>query len=250
MTAPLVVCSWNVHECVGGDGRRDPPRVARVLDEISADVFALQEVHSDRHSGGDLDQAQFLAQSLRFGAVSGVTLERRGGEYGNLLLTRLPVLSVRRHDLSAPGREPRGALEVLLDAPGGRLRVAATHLGLRAGERSFQAGALLGRLGHPAPGETTIVLGDWNEWLPWRAALRLPRRRFGVSPAPRTFPARRPLLALDRMWVDPRARLASLSAHRSATAARASDHLPLVARIVPQPDRVDASGDRATPASP
>jgi endonuclease/exonuclease/phosphatase family metal-dependent hydrolase len=231
LTASLIACSWNVHECVGGDGRRDPARVAAVLEEVSADIFALQEVHSDSRGESELDQARFLADSVYCEAVAGPTLERRGGHYGNLLLTRLPILSVRRHDLSVAGREPRAALEGLLQGPGGLVRAVVTHLGLRARERTTQARRLLERLGAAAPDETLVVLGDWNEWLPWRGALRLPRLRFGQFPAPRTFPAWRPVLALDRVWVEPRGRLAHLSAHRSDLALRASDHLPLVARL-------------------
>jgi endonuclease/exonuclease/phosphatase family metal-dependent hydrolase len=226
-----VVCTWNIHECVGRDRRRDPARVAAMLREISADVFALQEVHSDERRGGLLDQARFLAEALGLEAVAGPTLERRGGRYGNLVLSRLPVRDVRRHDLSFPGREPRGALEVDLEIPDGRLRVVATHLGLRAAERAMQARTLLAQLRGEEPDRTLILLGDWNEWLPWRAALRLARRRFGSFPAPRTFPAWRPMLALDRIWVAPRERLETIATHRSPLAVRASDHLPLVARV-------------------
>jgi endonuclease/exonuclease/phosphatase family metal-dependent hydrolase len=231
VTDTVTVCTWNVHECVGGDGRRDPQRVGSVLEEISADVFGLQEVHSDAGGGGAGDQARFLADAGGLEAVAGPTLRRRGGEYGNLLLTRLPVQSVRRHDLSVPGREPRGAIEVLLGRPGARLRVVVTHLGLRAGERATQARRLLDALGASADDETRVVLGDWNEWLPWRTALRLPRLRFGASPAARTFPARHPVLALDRVWVEPSSRLHRLVVHRSDLATRASDHLPLVAHL-------------------
>jgi endonuclease/exonuclease/phosphatase family metal-dependent hydrolase len=232
-----LVCTWNVHECVGADGRRDPARVAAALREISADVFALQEVHSDERRGGHLDQARFLAGALGLEPVPGHTLERRGGRYGNLLLTRFPVRDVRRRDLSVPGREPRGALEVDLEVPHGRLRVVATHLGLRAAERAIQACALLARLPDREPDGTLVLLGDWNEWLPWRAALRLARRRFGSLPAPRTFPAWRPVLALDRIWVAPRDRLETVATHRSLLAVRASDHIPVVARVLVQARR-------------
>jgi endonuclease/exonuclease/phosphatase family metal-dependent hydrolase len=229
----LVVCSWNIHECVGRDGRRDPRRVATVLEEIGADVVALQEVHSDERQGGDEDQARFLARSLSLEAVSGPTLERRGGRYGNVVLTRLPVRGVRRRELSVPSREPRGALEVTVEAVGERLRVVATHLGLRAAERRTQARRLLAWLGEREPGETLLLLGDLNEWRPWGAGLRLIRARFGSSAAPRTFPAWRPLLALDRVHADPRDRLESVRAHHSPAAVEASDHLPLVARLAP-----------------
>jgi endonuclease/exonuclease/phosphatase family metal-dependent hydrolase len=233
----LVVCTWNVHECVGRDGRRDPARVASVLGEISADVFALQEVHSDERRGGALDQGRFLAETLGLEPVPGSTLERRGGRYGNLLLTRFPVRHIHRHDLSVPGREPRGALEVDLEVPHGRLRVVATHLGLRAAERAIQARELLARLSDQEPVGTLVLLGDWNEWLPWRAALRLARRRFGSFPAPRTFPASRPVFALDRVWVAPRERLETVATHRSLLAVRASDHIPVVARVLVQARR-------------
>jgi endonuclease/exonuclease/phosphatase family metal-dependent hydrolase len=230
MTA-IVVCSWNVHECVGRDGRRDPARVAAVLDQVGADVAALQEVHSDERGGGLLDQARFLGVSLGMEAVPGFTLERRGGRYGNLLLTRLPVRAARRHDLSVAGREPRGALDVDVDVGGSRLRVVATHLGRRAAERAAQAQHLLERVEAPGPGEGLVVAGDWNEWLPWRTALRRPNRRFGTLATPPTFPAWLPLLALDRGWVAPRGALASVGSHRTRLAAEASDHLPLVLRL-------------------
>jgi endonuclease/exonuclease/phosphatase family metal-dependent hydrolase len=228
-----LVCSWNVHECVGRDGRRDPARVAAVLEEIAAEVMGLQEVHSDEGRGGEHDQVRFLAGSLSIEAVSGPTLERRGGRYGNVLLTRLPVSDVRRHDLSVRGREPRGALEVTLDSGGGPLRVVSTHLGLRAAERAAQARRLLHLLGRRRSDETLVLLGDLNEWQPWGTALRLVGRRFGRAASPRTFPAWRPLLALDRVWVDPRRRLQRIWTHRTPRAGQASDHLPLVARVGP-----------------
>jgi endonuclease/exonuclease/phosphatase family metal-dependent hydrolase len=77
----------------------------------------------------------------------------------------------------------------------------------------------------------TILLGDFNEWLLWGRPLRWVNRRFGSLPAPPTFPSRRPLMALDRIWVDPADRLISLHHHRHPSAAIASDHLPLVAQV-------------------
>jgi endonuclease/exonuclease/phosphatase family metal-dependent hydrolase len=226
-----VVCSWNVHECVGRDGRRDAARVAAVLVDIGADIVALQEVLSDTRRGGEGDQAAFLSTALSLQAIPGPTLERGGGRYGNLVLTRLPVRGVHRHDLSVPGREPRGALEVFLDAPGGGLRLVATHLGLNAAERRRQVQHLLDRLGPTLDGQALVLLGDFNEWRPWSGVVRLLKRRFGEIPAPRTFPSRRPFLALDRAWVTPRDRLAAITTEGGDRAARASDHLPLVLRL-------------------
>ena len=37
------VATYNVHSCIGGDGRHDPERVATVIAELNADIVALQE---------------------------------------------------------------------------------------------------------------------------------------------------------------------------------------------------------------
>jgi len=242
------ICSWNVHECVGTDGRRDAARVAGVLREIDADVVVLQEVHADAERGGEFDQATYLAESTALHGVAGPTLERRGGRYGNLLLTRLRVEHVKRHDISVPGREPRGAIDAVLEAAAGPLRVVATHLGLGRFERSWQAQRLLETVGDPKESSRTlVVVGDWNEWVPWGRALRLARLRFGPHPAPATFPSWRPVLALDRVFVSPRGALVDVRIHRGPEARRASDHLPLVATLAPATTARPAGRDHPGP---
>ena len=76
-----------------------------------------------------------------------------------------------------------------------------------------------------------ILLGDLNEWFLWGRPLRRLHRIFGDTPAPTTFPARWPLFALDRLWVQPLSVMDSVQTHRSVTAKTASDHLPLLAQI-------------------
>ncbi|HSM22272.1 MAG TPA: endonuclease/exonuclease/phosphatase family protein, partial [Rubrivivax sp.] len=116
-----------------------------------------------------------------------------------------------------------------LQAGCGQLRVIATHLGLRPAERRHQIETLLAGLGDDTV--PTVLMGDLNEWFLWGRPLRRLHRHFGATPAPSTFPARWPVLALDRIWVEPRARLLQLRRHRTALARQASDHLPLVAQI-------------------
>lgn len=158
-------------------------------------------------------------------------MNRASGHYGNVLLTSLPVLSVERLDLSVSGREPRGALNVELDNHGKKLEVMATHLGLRPAERRAQIHALLQRLQASSGEHTRALLGDLNEWFVWGRPLRWLHRYFTATPTPSTFPARWPLLALDRIWVRPREKLVRLSVPRSSLMRRASDHLPLVADL-------------------
>lgn len=227
----LTLATWNIHRCIGADGRYDPDRTRRVLRSLDADVVALQEVEVFHR---DPELLPFLCADSDWRAIHGVTLDRPSGLYGNAVLTRLPVRNERRLDLSVRGREPRGALDLDLDVPGGVLRLLATHLGLRPGERRRQAGALVAALEDDAHGirpSRTVLMGDFNEWLLWGRPLRRLRKVFPPVPAPRTFPARRPLFALDRIWLSTGRSGLDLAVAAAAEARQASDHLPLVARL-------------------
>src|ERR671922_2353833 len=111
------VLSYNIHECLGTDRRRDPSRIARILKESGAEVIGLQEVHSDLSGEGEeeLHQMDYLAKSTGFQAVAGNALQRRNGDYGNVLLTNRRIVNIRKLDLSIQGREPRGAIDADLD---------------------------------------------------------------------------------------------------------------------------------------
>lgn len=230
-TPDIVVATWNVHRCIGRDGRHDPERIAGVIAGLGADVVALQEVDSEVTRPGFVDQLDDLARRTGYAAVAGPSIRRRYGRYGTAILTRLSVRDVHRHDLSVPGREPRGALEVTLDRG---LRVIATHLGLARGERRRQVARLADlavRASTGSPADTRVLAGDVNMWWPLDRSLRRLERAGGESRRVATFPARFPLLPLDRIWVAGRRRLASVDAVRDGTTAVASDHLPLVARL-------------------
>ena len=222
------MATYHIHRCIGRDGTERPERVADVLREIGADVVALQEV---AHRPGTPDNVlAYLADSINAEAIEGTTLRDERGNYGNALLTRVTPESVRRWDISVPRREPRGALDVVLAVNDSAARVVTTHLGLRAGERRYQIRRILSLL-EAGSADITMVMGDFNEWYLWGRPLRWLNRTFEPMPSPATFPSHRPFLALDRMWVRPRHRLISLTAHRSAQARNASDHLPLVAEL-------------------
>jgi len=220
----LVVASYNVRGCVGLDGRWSPSRVAAVIDELGADLVAIQELHERGSSG---DELRALAQGGRYELVRGPTHSQHGGSFGNALLTRLPIEELRTIDLSQPGREPRGAIDVEVQWGATRVRLVATHLGLEPRERSAQCRLLLERLTAQHDADVSLLLGDFNEWwVPSRLLAKL-HRHFGRARAVRTFPSPLPLLALDRIWVKPASALRSVRAHRSRRARIASDHLPL-----------------------
>lgn len=216
----LRIASYNVHGCVGGDGRDDPARIAAVIDELGCDTVGLQEVHH-------LETLKNPAMNV----VAGKPHLWHDRHVGNALLTRRKVLEVRHHDFGLPRCEPRTALDVDLEVAGEKVRVIVTHLGLSPAERRYQVKKLLSLIRKTPLHDRVVVLGDINEWLPLGRPLRWMHALLGRSPAERSFPSRWPLFALDRVWVRPRHALLAFGAHRSELASRASDHLPVKAII-------------------
>lgn len=225
------VASYNIHRCVGMDGRRDAGRVTSVICDLDCDAIGLQEVDSRAGPHADSMQLEYLARTAGMEAIAGPTILRHDGDYGNALLTRRPVLAVRRHDFSFATREPRGALDVDLDIVGRRVRVIVTHLGLRPAERRYQVKQLLSLLHLVEHGQIVVALGDINEWLPIGRPLRWLHGILGKPPSQRTFPTWFPLFALDRVWVRPRHSLVNLGTHVRSPARVASDHYPVKAVV-------------------
>ena len=234
----LILATYNIHRCHGRDGKRDPARTREVLRQLDADIVALQEVELLRNQPGLLD---YFCEGRSWTAIHGPTLERANGQYGNAVLTSLPVRSVQKFDISWGRHEPRGALDLALDHERISLRLLATHLGLWPAERRAQIKRLLAELQAGLPGarhsDLTVLMGDLNEWFLWGRPLRMLARHFRPTPAPPTYPARRPMFALDRIWAHPRARLSAIRAISNRLTRQASDHLPLVAELTsPSPE--------------
>lgn len=226
----LTVASYNVHRWAGVRGGRAyrPERSFEVIDELGADVLALQEVlrPSDRSD----DPLREVAEQLGYHLAFVVTRLHRRGELGNAVLSRWPLAGALAIDLSFGRLERRAALAVRVR--GGRsVTVAATHLALVDRTRARQVRALLE---HPqlASGPAVLV-GDMNAWRPSRASRDLDsafRTRHHNDAWPASYPSVRPVLALDRLYARG-AQVLSLRAHESAAARRGSDHLPIVADL-------------------
>lgn len=227
------VASYNIHRCIGMDGRQDAKRICRVLHELQCDLIALQEVDNQPGECKESMQLDYLAHETGMYAVPGLRIIWHTGEYGNALLTRFKPLNVARHDLSYSRYEPRGALDVEIDMLGTRVRVLATHLGLRSRERHFQWRKLLAAIAAGPLDLPVILVGDMNEWYPRSGNLNAVHGVFGEPPAPKEFPTFWPLLSLSRVWVRPRGALLDAVAHRTTLSRRASDHLPIKAHIDP-----------------
>ncbi len=224
------VATYNVHACIGTDGRHDPERIATVVEELDADIGALQEFTYPAEVAIETRQPVVLTMLDRYECALGPTRQTVTHCFGNAMLTRHPIVDVRRIDLSVERREARGLLAATLDIRGARVHVLAAHLGLRVAERRFQVQQIMTYL-DSVRDALIVVLGDFNDWVPGRSVARLLDERLGRAPRPRSFPARWPLLRLDRVWVHPIGALRSVRAHASPLARRASDHLPVVAEI-------------------
>lgn len=223
----LSVATYNVHKCVGVDGRFDPERVMKVIEELGADLVALQEVDQRFGSRAGLLNLRGIEDRCGLRPVPLAVSKASHGWRGNLLLIRDgDVLSVRQ--LALPGAEPRGALVVDLALRGRRLRVVAAHLGLLRRSRASQIRFILDKAGAFADG-ATLLMGDLNEWrLGERSSLVGLEPVFGpMEAAIASFPSRFPVWSLDRILTRPKNSLLRLEAHDSELARLASDHLPL-----------------------
>lgn len=239
----VLVASYNVHKCVGTDGKFDPERTFRVIREIDADVVALQE--ADRRFGnreGLLDLARLERETgLALVPVSGSM--RTHGWHGNVLLFRRGVVR-DVHQIALPGLEPRGAIvaEIGLES-GDAVRIIAAHFGLLRRSRTHQA-RMIQEIMNAGDEVPALLMGDLNEWrLNGRSALNTFDAAFGPLPAAvPSFPSRLPLLALDRMIANRGDILSPVMVHDTPLARLASDHLPIKAYVSLASARLAAAG--------
>lgn len=224
------IASYNVHKCVGTDGRFSPGRIAEVVAELDADIIALQE--ADERLGarqGLLDLAA-LERETDLVPVHRPANGRSHGWHGNLMLARRGLVR-NVSTVRLPGLEPRGALIVDLEISGVVLRVVAAHFGLLRRSRSQQANALVEATADAS--FPTVLLGDLNEWrVSTRSSLLELMPHFGpIHAVLPSFPSRFPLLALDRILARPPSLISSIEVHQSPLARVASDHLPIKATL-------------------
>lgn len=232
MKAPcLTIATWNLQKCVGMDLRRNPGRCLAVLEDTGAELAVLQEVDK-RLPPRPAALPRGMAEAAGWQVLDASPLGPGGpslGWHGNTILAR-PGITVRSlHQIDLPGLEPRGAVRAELDTPLGPLRVIGTHLGLRKRDRQRQIAALSQML-DTLPPAATLLAGDINEWgslTPLQNAM--PQLRFLDSP--RTYPAPRPLGALDRFAISSGLSASAPRAYTAQPARIASDHLPLLVTL-------------------
>jgi endonuclease/exonuclease/phosphatase family metal-dependent hydrolase len=248
----ITLASYNMHKAVGLDGRRDPHRVLKVLQEINADVVALQE--ADKRIGGrgstvphELIDSHGLYNPVHLGVRHKRMLDkarkhtdrllnvntRNIGWHGNAILVKrhIGVLDCAVVDL--PTLEPRGAVMAEILIHGRPIRVIGMHLDLSGLWRRRQMRAIIEAIERRPQKMPTVLMGDTNEWRTEAGCLKELNGEFQVAPTGPSFHARHPVAALDRIIVDRALNIEAAGVHMSAAARRASDHLPIWARVSP-----------------
>ena len=242
----LRLITYNIHKCIGGlDRRYDPERIRETIAHYDPDVVLLQEVDQEAlRSDGDR-QVDLLGDllGLRHRTYFPNVTVRRGGAYGNAILSRFPLTDTRNIDLTIPPKKRRSVLHaryrMRLPRPGKKgtttrtVHVYNMHLGLAGAERKRQLKMFLES--HPfvrfAPRTPVIVAGDFNDvWGTLGKKLLEPAGFIGGRPKP-TFPAYAPVRALDAIYARGDVKLTQVYRSRLEVAKRASDHLPLIADI-------------------
>ncbi len=240
----LRLMTYNVHGCVGMDGKLSPERIARVVAEHAPDVVAVQELDVGRSRSGWIDQAQAIARYLEMEFHFQPALSVEEELYGNAVFSTRPMRLIRADRLPGPGGlgqlEPRGALWVAVEVGGSEVHIINTHLGLLSGERRVQAEALLGSdwLGGMDDVIARILCGDFNA-LPASSAyrrlsahLRDAQTMVEKQRPRKTYFGRYPTARIDHVFVGPGIEVLGVkvpSAHRARVA---SDHLPLVVDLL------------------
>lgn len=126
----LRILTYNIHHGQGTDGKFDLQRIANVINSFEPDLVALQEVDRKTKRASGVDQAAELARLTGMNYAYGPAMEYSGGEYGEAILSRLPILEITNHILPwGDGSEPRALLVVQVKTNDfGMLVFGGTHL--------------------------------------------------------------------------------------------------------------------------
>lgn len=236
--------TYNIHHAAGTDGKVDLERIARVIRAAGPDFVALQEVDKQTKRVDGADQAADLARLTGMYPAYGRAMDYDGGQYGNAVLSRHPIKSVRVQSLpwkEDEKREPRCAVAATASLPGkaGAIQFISTHLDhTRASPDRLPQAEMLNEAWQDA-GERTILAGDFNSEPgspPMEALNREWRLVSGTDPAAPTCCGMTPKVKIDHVFVKPSSRWRVIE-HRVIDEPVASDHRPVVVKLELRPAR-------------
>ena len=256
----ITVASYNMRKAIGTDRKRNPQRVLQVLEEIGADVVALQEAdkrvgtrgaampHAMIDDHGLYSACNFnVTHTDRLARAHGNLMDRLPdhpltaplrkldfrnlGWHGNAILVKSHVEVTDAEAIDLPTIEPRGAVMAEMVVAGSNLRVIGMHLDLSGIRRRQQVLRILDHIERRHRAMPTVIMGDTNEWRSTGPTLSAFDERFEIAKCGPSFHSRKPVAPLDRIIVDRRFHIAEAGVHMSDAARTASDHLPVWARL-------------------
>jgi endonuclease/exonuclease/phosphatase family metal-dependent hydrolase len=234
------IMTYNVHSCIGTDGKISPERIARAIGRHEPDIVALQELDTGRERTGEADQPHLIARELDMACHFHPAVVIGQEQYGIAVLSRYPLKLIRAGLLPLnaknPLSEPRGVIWSVIDIAGTKINLFNTHLGLFPGERLLQAKALLGPewLGHPERLGPVIMCGDFNAfpftkvYRNFKGVLRDAQKELDDHSPKATFFSRYPVARIDHVFVSPEFEVFHAEVSRTDLDKIASDHLPLI----------------------
>lgn len=242
----LSIATYNIHKGFSHFNRRMVLHGLRDrLCELNADIVFLQEVqgehrrHATRHHGyPDEGQHEFIAGTVWPHHAYGKNAVYEAGHHGNAILSRYAIVQSLNKDVSAHRFESRGLLHCEIALRDGQpVHCLCVHFGLFSRGRREQTRALIEHVRDSIPPDAPLIIaGDFNDWRNQMSATLA--SELGVHdvfhlhaghPA-RSFPARMPLLRLDRIYVRGFGVLHS-EVHVGGDWQRLSDHAALSARL-------------------
>jgi endonuclease/exonuclease/phosphatase family metal-dependent hydrolase len=229
------IVTYNIHRCRGMDRRVVPSRILEVLRATEADVVAMQEVMGAGPQGAG--HAEEIGAGLGMGWVMTSVRTLRQHKYGNVILSRFPIVHHSQYDLSWRTCEPRACQRADLDVGGGQvLHVYNVHLGTAVLERRYQSGRLASFVHDRRVVGPKVLLGDFNEWMRGLATKTLSALFESVDISMhlkrrRTYPGLFPVVHLDHIYYEGPLQVTNVEMPRTRKALIASDHLPLIATL-------------------
>ncbi len=249
--APLTmrILTLNCHKGFSWFNRRFILHELRdALREAAPDIAFLQEVVGDnirlakRHRNWpDKTHYEFLAEDHWTDFYYGKNKSSPRGHHGNAVLSRYPILSSQAVNISTNRVEKRGFVhcEILMPDSAIKLHCICVHLSLLSSSRRKQCRMLIDYVEKNIPTDSPLIIaGDFNDW-------RLKAKELIVEPLklteaweadsavlPKTFPARMPLLKLDRIYFRG-LKIKSITPCSGGNWSELSDHIGLMAEVTP-----------------
>lgn len=238
----LRVLTYNIHHGEGVDRKLDLDRIAKVIRESGADLVALQEVDVETTRTGKVHQAKALAEKLGYHWVFGPAIDFQGGNYGNAVLSRWPIIDIDFQPLPNPGKtEARSRLDAQIEVPGlGDIVLASTHFSHDSAASRVEQAKAVAKAAEPYKhAKLTLLAGDLNaapdatELKPLADHWHDPA--VGVDPPVFTVPVGKPTKQIDYVLIGKPFANAWTATVRAVDEPTASDHRPLLVTLTVKP---------------